>query len=321
VSQEADDTRPEGGPGPRDAGPEAAPPTAAPPPTTDRIRAGHEAVREANRRELVEDYVEAIDDLNRSAGEARVRDLAAGFGISHVAVCSVVERLRRDGLVSSGQQQAIELTEEGRLIAARSRARHAAVLEFLLALGLPPEVAEADAEGMEHHVGAETLAAFARHVARHPAEAAPPVSGPGPLAEDAAPRFARVRAAHASELTEDYVEAIDDLVKERGEARVGWLAERFGVAQVTVTRVVARLRRSGLVSSAARQPLVLSDEGRALAARSRARHLVVLRFLRSLGIPEDAAEIDAEGLEHHVSERTLARFAELTPPPGPQEGP
>ena len=168
MSQEADDTRPEGGPGPRDAGPEAAPPTAAPPPTTDRIRAGHEAVREANRRELVEDYVEAIDDLNRSAGEARVRDLAAGFGISHVAVCSVVERLRRDGLVSSGQQQAIELTEEGRLIAARSRARHAAVLEFLLALGLPPEVAEADAEGMEHHVGAETLAAFARHVARHP---------------------------------------------------------------------------------------------------------------------------------------------------------
>ena len=320
MSQEADDTRPEGGPGPTGAGPEATPPTAAPP-TTDRIRAGHEAVREANRRELVEDYVEAIDDLNRSAGEARVRDLAAGFGISHVAVCSVVERLRRDGLVSSGQQQAIELTEEGRLIAARSRARHAAVLEFLLALGLPPEVAEADAEGMEHHVGAETLAAFARHVARHPAEAAPPVSGPGPLAEDAAPRFARVRAAHASELTEDYVEAIDDLVKERGEARVGWLAERFGVAQVTVTRVVARLRRSGLVSSAARQPLVLSDEGRALAARSRARHLVVLRFLRSLGIPEDAAEIDAEGLEHHVSERTLARFAELTPPPGPQEGP
>ena len=48
---------------------------------------------------------------------------------------------------------------------------------------------------------------------------------------------------------------------------------------------------------------------------------MVLRFLRSLGIPEDAAEIDAEGLEHHVSERTLARFAELTPPPGPQEGP
>ncbi|MDG1051443.1 MAG: iron dependent repressor, metal binding and dimerization domain protein, partial [Planctomycetota bacterium] len=121
-------------------------------PSMEQIRAGHEAVRRANRREVVEDYVEAIDDLNQSVGEARVRDLATGFGISHVAVCSVIERLRRDGLVSSSQQQAIELTEEGRQIADRSRARHGAVLEFLRALGLPEEVAEADAEGMEHHV-------------------------------------------------------------------------------------------------------------------------------------------------------------------------
>lgn len=287
-----------------------------------RIRAGHEAVRRANRQELVEDYVEAIDDLNQSHGEARVRDLATGFGISHVAVCSVIERLRRDGLVSSGQQQAIELTAEGREIADRSRARHAAVLEFLLALGLPAEVAEADAEGMEHHVGPQSLEAFSRYIALHGGgPAASTAAGPGPLAPDAAPRFARVRAAHANELTEDYVEAIDDLVQGRGEARVGWLAERFGVAQVTVTRVVSRLRRHGLVSSAPRQPLVLSDEGRALAAHSRARHQVVLRFLLSLGIPSEAAEIDAEGVEHHVSERTLSRFSELTRPDGPPGAP
>ncbi|MGB0330261.1 MAG: transcriptional regulator MntR, partial [Planctomycetota bacterium] len=92
-------------------------------PSMARIRAGHEAVRRANRQELVEDYVEAIDDLIEDRGEARVRDLATGFGISHVAVCSVIERLRRDGLVSSGQQEAIQLTEEGRAIARRSRSR------------------------------------------------------------------------------------------------------------------------------------------------------------------------------------------------------
>ena len=282
----------------------------------EQIRAGHEAVRRANRQEVVEDYVEAIDDLNQSVGEARVRDLATGFGISHVAVCSVIERLRRDGLVSSSQQQAIELTEEGRQIADRSRARHGAVLEFLRALGLPEEVAEADAEGMEHHVGPETLEAFQRFAARNAGEtrADEPAPAPSPLAEDAAPRFARVRVAHANELTEDYVEAIDDLVRERGEARVGWLAERFGVAQVTVTRVVARLRRHGLIVSPPRQPLALSDGGRALAASSRERHQVVLHFLLSLGIPREAAEIDAEGVEHHVSGRTLARFAELTDP-------
>ncbi len=65
-------------------------------PSMERIRAGHEAVRRANRQEVVEDYVEAIDDLIVDRGEARVRDLAAGFGISHVAVCSVMERLRRE---------------------------------------------------------------------------------------------------------------------------------------------------------------------------------------------------------------------------------
>ncbi len=287
-------------------------------PSMERIRAGHEAVRRANRQEVVEDYVEAIDDLIMDRGEARVRDLATGFGISHVAVCSVMERLRRDGLVSSGQQEAIQLTEEGRSIASRSRARHAAVLAFLLALGLPEEIAEADAEGMEHHVGPESLRAFGEFVASRATEQRPqpaPAS-PGPLAADAARRFARVRAAHASELTEDYVEAIDDMIRERGEARVGWLAERFGVAQVTVTRVVARLRRLGHVTTPPRRPLVLSEGGRALAASSRERHQVVLQFLLYLGVPEEAAEIDAEGVEHHVSERTLARFAELTGPAG-----
>ena len=285
----------------------------------ERIRAGHEAVRRANRQEVVEDYVEAIDDLVMDRGEARVRDLATGFGISHVAVCSVVERLRRDGLVSSGQQEALRLTEKGRVIAERSRSRHAAVLASLLALGLPPEIAEADAEGMEHHVGAESLEAFRQFVASRAKEGqpAPVPASPGPLAEDAAPRFARVRAAHANELTEDYVEAIDDMVRERGEARVGWLAERFGVAQVTVTRVVARLRRLGHVTSPPRRPLELSGEGRALAARSRERHQVVLGFLLFLGVPDEAAEIDAEGVEHHVSERTLARFAELAGPKAP----
>ncbi|MGB0331148.1 MAG: iron dependent repressor, metal binding and dimerization domain protein, partial [Planctomycetota bacterium] len=120
---------------------------------------------------------------------------------------------------------------------------------------------------------------------------------------------------------EDYVEAIDDMIRERGEARVGWLAKRFGVAQVTVTRVVARLRRSGHVSSPPRRPLLLSAEGRTLAARSRERHQVVLRFLLFLGVPRASAEIDAEGVEHHVSHRTLARFAELSGPPGTAEAP
>jgi DtxR family manganese transport transcriptional regulator len=45
-----------------------------------------------------------------------------------------------------------------------------------------------------------------------------------------------------------------------------------------------------------------------LAARCKSRHETVVAFLRSLGIPERIAEMDAEGIEHHVSAETLAAF-------------
>jgi len=281
-------------------------------PVAERIRAGHDAVRQANRQEIVEDYVEAIDGMVCDQGEARVRDLARCFGVSHVTVVSAVERLRREGLVGSGQQQAIELTDAGRELAARSRERHAAILRFFLAFGLSTSVAASDAEGVEHHVSEETLDAFARYVdahrdelataeAQHAAESLVRPTDPS--------RFARVRAAHSTELIEDYVEAIDDMIRGRGEARIGVLAKRFGVAQVTATRRVSRLRRLGYVTTKPRMPLELSKSGRELAEACRARHTVVLRFLLALGVPRPSAEIDAEGVEHHVSPETLRRFA------------
>ena len=54
---------------------------------------------------------------------------------------------------------------------------------------------------------------------------------------------------------------------------------------------------------------VLEEEGRALARECQQRHEIVLRFLLSLGLDPETAERDAEGIEHHVSERTLALFA------------
>lgn len=262
-------------------------------------------MRRANRSETAEDYVEAIDDLLAERGEARVRDLAALFGVSHVTVSRTVERLQRDGLVTTEPYRSIELTAGGRALAAACRERHAAVLALLLTLGLPPDVAEQDAEGIEHHVGPETLAAFARHMAdRGPAPEATP---PSPAASDP-DRFARVRRAHASELAEDYVEAIGDLIAEHGAARVGDLAKRFGVSHATVSRTVGRLQRDGYVTTEPYRPVALTAAGEALAAASRERHEVVLRFLLALGVPRAAAEIDAEGVEHHVSRRTLDAF-------------
>ena len=121
-------------------------------------------------------------------------------------------------------------------------------------------------------------------------------------------RFGRVREAHQTETAEDYVELIADLIDTQGEARVVDLSARFGVSHATVNKVIARLNREGLVSNRKYRSLFLTEEGRALAVKCKARHETVLGFLRSLGVPEDIAEIDAEGVEHHVSEETLKIF-------------
>jgi DtxR family manganese transport transcriptional regulator len=123
-----------------------------------------------------------------------------------------------------------------------------------------------------------------------------------------AQRFKRVRDAHQTEMAEDYVELIADLIDATGEARVVDLAECLGVSKPTVNGAIQRLQREGLVSSAPYRSIFLTDKGRGLAACSRERHRVVREFLVALGVDLDTADADAEGIEHHVSEVTLAAF-------------
>lgn len=106
--------------------------------------------------------MEAIAELMESQGEARLVDLAKRLGVTHVTVNRTLARLRRDGLVTSQPYRAIFLTEAGWDLAHRCERRHTLVVDFLCRLGVPEKVAQIDAEGMEHHVSPETLAAFER---------------------------------------------------------------------------------------------------------------------------------------------------------------
>jgi DtxR family manganese transport transcriptional regulator len=130
-----------------------------------------------------------------------------------------------------------------------------------------------------------------------------------PGVEEQARRFARVRQAHRTEVQEDYVELIAELIADRGEARAIDLAERMGVTPATVANTLGRLKRDGLVESRPYRSIFLTPLGAEMAARSRARHEVVVRFLHALGTPLEIAESDAEGLEHHLSNETLALMA------------
>ena len=124
--------------------------------------------------------------------------------------------------------------------------------------------------------------------------------------------FERVREAHQTETAEDYVELINDLIEANREARVTDLAKRFGVSHATVNKVIARLTKEGLVDAQPYRSIFLTDKGKALAEACKARHIIVVEFLKTLGISEKTAEMDAEGVEHHVSQETLDAFKEFT---------
>ena len=137
-------------------------------------------------------------------------------------------------------------------------------------------------------------------------------SRPSPQITDSAAKFDRIRRAHQSEVAEDYVEMISDLIAETGEARTVDLAARFGVTSPTVNAIVRRLQREELVETRPYRSIFLTEAGMALAEASRARHRIVRDFLVTIGVPDFIAEEDAEGVEHHVSEETLAVFAKIT---------
>lgn len=125
------------------------------------------------------------------------------------------------------------------------------------------------------------------------------------------PRHQRTRLDHASEVAEDYVEAIAGAIERSGVCRAVDLVGQFEVTHATVNNTVARLQRDGLVQTAPYQPIELTAAGRRLALKSRQRHEIVEAFLRKLGVSEHTAAIDSEGIEHHVSKQTLEAMKKI----------
>ena len=132
-----------------------------------------------------------------------------------------------------------------------------------------------------------------------------------PDAQEQAARFTQVREAHKTEATEDYVELIDDLIRANGEARLVDVANRMGVTQPTASKTLARLQRDGYVSSEPYRSIFLTPQGKELADESRQRHEVVFQFLLAIGVDKNTAKRDSEGMEHHVSEKTLKAFSKV----------
>ncbi len=134
--------------------------------TARETAAIQQRTRRAHAEERAQDYVETIADLIADNGEARATDIARVLGVTHVTVIRTVQRLQREGLVTTRPYRSIFLTAGGRTLAAKAKERHQTVVAFLEALGVPSAAARTDAEGIEHHVSPPTLAAMSRFLVR-----------------------------------------------------------------------------------------------------------------------------------------------------------
>ena len=143
----------------------------------------------------------------------------------------------------------------------------------------------------------------------HPARTAKPDDSELPTELAQARRFGKTRSAQSTALLEDYVELIADLLTSAGEARPTDIARRLGVSHATAIKTISRLKRAGMATARPYRGVFLTEAGMGLAQRVRARHRLVVDLLRAIGVPAEAAEADAEGIEHHVSETSLKAFA------------
>ena len=120
--------------------------------------------------------------------------------------------------------------------------------------------------------------------------------------------FKKVRNAHKTENTEDYLELIAELLNIKGEARIVDIANRLDIAQATANKTIQRLQSQGFVKREPYRSIFLTVKGQKIASKSKKRHNTVLEFLLNLGLDVKTASADSEGIEHHVSEKTLKKI-------------
>ncbi len=115
-----------------------------------------------------------------------------------------------------------------------------------------------------------------------------------------------------AEATEDYLEAIDSLIDEKGFAASVDIAERMKVSKPTVTSIVKKLDRQGFLIHERYRGIKLTQKGKKLAEEMQSRHQLITSFLMLFGVKESIARLDAERIEHGIHPDTLEKLGAFT---------
>ncbi len=115
-----------------------------------------------------------------------------------------------------------------------------------------------------------------------------------------------------TQTAEDYLERIHELIEEKGYARVVDIASSLDVKQASVTNMVQKLDELGYLNYQKYRGLVLTEEGRTIALAIQKRHEMLSRFFSLFGIDAATQQSDIEGIEHHLSSKTMDMLTSLT---------
>lgn len=117
--------------------------------------------------ESAENYLETILILQKRQGQVRSIDIAGELSFSKPSVSVAMKNLRLNGYIDVSKDGYITLSDKGREIAEKIYERHTLFSDWLIALGVSPQVAAEDACRIEHVISNETFEAFKAHAAKH----------------------------------------------------------------------------------------------------------------------------------------------------------
>ncbi|NLO77755.1 MAG: metal-dependent transcriptional regulator [Methanomicrobiales archaeon] len=113
---------------------------------------------------------------------------------------------------------------------------------------------------------------------------------------------------HLSRRAEDYLEAILNVILEKGYARTTDVAHKLAVSPSSVVEMFRKLDALHLICYRRYEGAVFLPEGREIAEHIKYRHDTLKKFILIIGVSEKIADADACFMEHELHPDTVRRI-------------
>jgi DtxR family transcriptional regulator, manganese transport regulator len=120
-----------------------------------------------------------------------------------------------------------------------------------------------------------------------------------------------VKKEDRTDRMEDYLEVIYELVQQKGYATTVDISSYLNVSSPSVTKMMQKLDETGYLKYEKYRGIRLTNEGIRIARNIRNRHGLLAEFFKIIGVDEETANNDAEGIEHHLHPETMKKLEDF----------